>query len=60
MTIGCQPAMPAPILSTSYNFQESNGLILCRPERPIPIISCLIRIIFGLIRIVFFLDPDHP
>src|ERR1019366_2518504 len=40
-------------LSMNYNCQENEGQALCRPERPIPIISSLIRIIFGLIRIIF-------
>src|ERR1019366_6664759 len=53
-------------LSMNYNCQENEGQALCRPERPIPIISSLLRIIFGLIRIIFFssadqvwIDPDH-
>jgi len=46
-------------LSTSYNFQKTEDLTLCIPERPIPIISCLIRIIFGLIRIIFFSSADQ-
>src|ERR1019366_10496987 len=42
-------------LSTPYNCQENEGLTLCRPtlcrpERPIPSIFSLLRIIFGLLR----------